>query len=318
MGADTFLHEQDDFDDLIQVVSGEHEIVPQLVEKDYWIMHCLYGLTAQGFSFYLKGGTSLSKGYKIINRFSEDIDIQIDPPPGMDVKYGKNHNKSAHIDSRRHYFDWLVEEIKIPGIEGVEIDHHYDDPSGRFRNVGIQLKYPSKHDPLEGVKDGVLLEAGFDDITPNNPVDISSWTYNKAQKEGISFVDNLAYSIRCYRPEYTFVEKLQTVSTKFRNHQKEGKFEKNFLRHYYDIYCLLGDHDVQEFIGTVDYLAHKKKRFRKDDELKINKNEAFLFSDPEVREQYKLEYEKTVDLYYKGMIPFDSILERIHQNIENL
>ena len=318
MKSDPFLHELDDFAELIQVVSGEHLISPQLIEKDYWIMHCLFGLTKQGFSFQLKGGTSLSKAYNIINRFSEDIDVQIDPPAGMDVKYGKNHTKNAHIESRRIYFDWLVGEIKIPGIDSVDIDHAYDDLSGKCRNVGIQLKYLSKLDPLKGVKDGVLLEVGFDDVTPNDPVDISSWTYDKARKEGILFADNLAYGIKCYRPEYTFVEKLQTVSTKYRLQQEKGEFQKNFLRHYYDIYSLLGNPDVQAFIGTDEYTAHKKKRFSGQDELEITKNQAFVFSDPEVREQYKVEYEKTADLYYKGIIPFDSILERIYQHIDSL
>lgn len=60
MWSDPFLHDQDDFDDLILVVSGDSGIPPQLVEKDYWMMHCLFGLTAQGLSFHLKGGTSLS------------------------------------------------------------------------------------------------------------------------------------------------------------------------------------------------------------------------------------------------------------------
>ena len=75
MGSDHFLHELKDFDELIQVVSGEHGIVPQLIEKDYWIMHCLFGLTSQGFSFQLKGGTSLSKGYGIIAYISHDQEI---------------------------------------------------------------------------------------------------------------------------------------------------------------------------------------------------------------------------------------------------
>jgi len=318
MESDTFLHEQKDFNELIQIVSSEHGIIPQLVEKDYWIMHCLHGLTMQGFSFKLKGGTSLSKGYGIIDRFSEDIDIQIDPPPEMDVKFGKNHTKDAHIASRRAYFEWLVGKIKIHGLDRIEIDHAYDDPTGKWRNVGIQLKYPSKLDLLKGVKDGVLLEVGFDDVDPNYPMNISSWAYEKAAKERVPFSDNLAYGIKCYRPEYTFVEKLQTVSTKFRQQQESGEFQTNFLRHYYDIYCLLGFPDVQEFLGTGQYVAHKKRRFRTQDEFEITKNKAFLFSEPDVRAQYKLEYEKTEDLYYKGMIPFDTILERVQQNIDKL
>jgi len=153
MESEPFLHELKDFDELIQVVSGEYGIAPQLVEKDYWIMHCLFGLTSQGFSFQLKGGTSLSKGYGIIDRFSEDIDIQIDPPAGMDVRCGKNHNKKSHIESRRKYFEWLADEIEIPGIDNVIINHAYDDPTGRCRNVGIQLKYPNMLGSLKGVKD---------------------------------------------------------------------------------------------------------------------------------------------------------------------
>ena len=89
MPSETFLHDIKDFGDLIRVVSREKGILPQLVEKDYWIMHALYGLQRQGFSFELKGGTSLSKGYQIIERFSEDIDLRIEPPEQMDVKCGK-------------------------------------------------------------------------------------------------------------------------------------------------------------------------------------------------------------------------------------
>lgn len=79
MSRNPYLHEIKEFPDLIRIISDKKEIIPQLIEKDYWIMHCLYGLTQQGFNFELKGGTSLSKGYGIIHRFSEDIDIRIDP-----------------------------------------------------------------------------------------------------------------------------------------------------------------------------------------------------------------------------------------------
>ena len=94
-----FLHNHPQFADLIRIVADEKGIDPALVEKDYWIMHGLYGLKKQGFTFQLKGGTSLSKGHQIINRFSEDIDILIEPPPERDVKAGRNHNKPAQDTS---------------------------------------------------------------------------------------------------------------------------------------------------------------------------------------------------------------------------
>lgn len=60
MGID-YLHNHPDFADLIRIVGEERSIVPTLIEKDYWIMHCLYGLQQLNFRFELKGGTSLSK-----------------------------------------------------------------------------------------------------------------------------------------------------------------------------------------------------------------------------------------------------------------
>ena len=78
MPAD-YLHKHPQFSDLTRIVAEEKQIASALVEKDYWIMHCLYGLQKLGLRFELKGGTSLSKGYGTIHRFSEDIDIQIVP-----------------------------------------------------------------------------------------------------------------------------------------------------------------------------------------------------------------------------------------------
>ena len=75
----------------------------------------------------MKGGTSLSKGHQAINRFSEDIDILIEPPSGHDVKTGRNQNKPAHIQTRRDFYDWLAQTIKIEGILKVERDTAFDD-----------------------------------------------------------------------------------------------------------------------------------------------------------------------------------------------
>src|SRR5271165_1289055 len=119
MRAD-YLHNHPEFPDLIRIVAGERGIDPALVEKDYWIMHCLYGLQQLGYAFELKGGTSLSKGYQIIDRFSEDIDIRIEPPKDRDVKIGRNQNSPAQIRTRQEFYDWLASTIRIPGIDKVE------------------------------------------------------------------------------------------------------------------------------------------------------------------------------------------------------
>ena len=208
-----YLHNHPEFPELIRIVGEEHSIDPALIEKDYWIMHCLFGLQQAGMTFELKGGTSLSKGYDIIHRFSEDIDIRIEPPAEMNVPIGHNQDKPAQLQRRKEFYDWLTNEIKIEGIYDRQRDTLFDDK--KYRSGGIRLLYKSINGPLEGVKTGILLEVGFDDVTPNEPKDISSWAYEYAAKK-VQLLDNRSKGIPCYHRGYTLVEKLQTVSTKFR------------------------------------------------------------------------------------------------------
>lgn len=316
MKAPGFLHEHEGFLVLLEQIADALNIEAHLIEKDYWLMHCLWGLQQQGWKFELKGGTSLSKGYQLIHRFSEDIDIRFEPPAALGVKTGKNQDKPAHQASRLEFFDWLANQIKISGLKSVSRDIDFDD--AKYRNCGILLDYPILTRTLHGVKDGILLEVGFDDTAPNNPCTISSWALDAALKAKVAIIDNRAVDVACYSPAYTLVEKLQTVSTKFRMQQEANKFPKNFLRHYYDLYCLLDSPEVQAFIGTPEYHARKQVRFRQGDNLHIASNEAFLLKGPATRARYEAEYIKTAALYYAGQVPFPTILERIAQHIDRL
>lgn len=311
-----FLHARRDFGQLVSLVAAERGVDPVLVEKDYWLMHCLWGLQAQGLRFELKGGTSLSKGFGIIHRFSEDIDIRIEPPAALDVKAGRNHDKASHVESRRAFYDWLTREIRIPGVVAVERDTDFDDE--KLRSAGIRLVYPTTLGSLQGVKSGVLLEVGFDDTAPNRPVTISSWAYDTAVARGVSVGDNRALDVLCYEPSHTFVEKLQTLSTKYRGLPETGQLPPNFLRHYYDVYCLLGLPEVLDFIGTPAYEERKRQRFRAADERVIARNPAFVLADPSRRAGFAAEYARMAALYYQGQPPFADIVARIHQHIERL
>ncbi len=311
-----FLHERRDFDQLLAVVANDRELDPMLVEKDYWIMHCLWGLQSQGFVFELKGGTSLSKGFGVIHRFSEDIDIRIEPPAGIDVKTGRNQDKPAHIASRRAYYDELSKRIRIPGIESVERDTFFDDE--KMRSAGIRLVYSPRTATVSGLKDGILLELGFDDTAPNRPVTISSWALDFAMSQNVKVIDNRAVDVLCYSPTHTFVEKLQTISTKYRRLPESQKFPGNFLRHYYDVYCLLDLPEVQDFMKRQAYQDRKIERFRSDDELVIAKNPAFTLKNSEQRDLFAREYKKSSALYYQGQPDFDQILERIGKHLNSM
>jgi len=311
------LHEHKNFKDLIATVSDAMSIEPTLVEKDYWIMHCLWGLQQQGFQFELKGGTSLSKGFGLIHRFSEDIDIRIEPPADMAVKTRRNHDKASHIKSRADFYDWIARHLRIPGIEEVERDYAFDEKE-KMRSGGVRLNYIPITPSLSGIKDGVLLELGFDDTTPNKQVDISSWAYDYAIEYVNNIDDNRAKGVLCYLPEYTFVEKLQTISTKYRQYKNGKGFPKNFLRHYYDLYCLLACQPVLEFIKTARYQTRKTERFGVADNLVIAENPAFLLLDMRERRLFESEYESVASLYYKEQPSFEELLIRINQHISAL
>jgi hypothetical protein len=64
---------------------------------------------------------------------------------------------------------------------------------------------------LDGLREGVLLEVGFDAVTPNAPKDISSWVYDHATGK-VDIIDNRATAVPCHDPGYTFGEKLCTAN----------------------------------------------------------------------------------------------------------
>jgi hypothetical protein len=315
MPAD-YLHRHPQLADLIRIVAQEKGIDPALVEKDYWIMHCLYGLQELGLTFQLKGGTSLSKGFKCIDRFSEDIDILIEPPPDRGVKTGPNHNKPAHVESRLKFYDWLAnEKIRIDGIERVVRDTAFDND--KLTSAGIRLSYPTKCLAMAGLKQGVLLEAGFDVVSPNTPKDISSWLYDHAVAK-VQLIDNRAKGVPCYDPRYTFVEKLQTISTKYRRQQEGNESPIDFMRQYYDVYSLLRLPEVQAFIGTEPYRSDKAKRFRGADNQNIAENQAFVLGDPTTRKVYADAFATSTALYYGARPTFDDIITEIAKWTERL
>jgi Nucleotidyl transferase AbiEii toxin, Type IV TA system len=314
-----FIHNDPEFKELISIVSNQKGIDITLVEKDYWIMHALYSLQQQGIEFELKGGTSLSKGYGLIHRFSEDIDIHIRTNFGLYIE-GKE-DKSQVKAARKEFYDVFANSLSINGIIEIVRDHEFDDKD-KFRSGGIRLYYESHTPTLEGLKDGILLEAGFDTVTPNSPIDISSWIWEHLISIGVqlNYINNTATGVQCYHPGYTLVEKLQTIVRKYRNRDTPGASDdKNFMRQYYDVYCLLGNPDIQAFIGTPEYLAHKAARIKgADNQIPLKDHPALILSDSEISKSFKKRYQSTSKLYYNGQPEFEQLLARIAVHLPRL
>ena len=186
------------------------------------------------------------------------------------MKTGKNHDKKNHIESRRAFFNNLANTLSIKGL-AFQRDHEFDDIS-KMRSAGIRGNYQSYFPSLVALKEGVLLEVGFDKTTPYDFRNISSWAYDKAVSSGVKIINNQANDVKCYLPEYTFIEKLQTISTKYRvNKQKNIESPINFIRHYYDVYQLLSTDRVKQFLRTKAYIIMIE-------DIDINKKPVFILS----------------------------------------
>lgn len=309
-----YIHKDPEFQSLLQIVAVKTGIQKVLIEKDYWIMHVLHGLQKQGIAFELKGGTSLSKGYGTIHRFSEDIDISVCSHFGFAVS--GNAEKKSTQTARKAFYDHLANSIAIDGIMHVIRDHSFDDVA-KYRSGGIRLIYQSEETAIEGLKSGILLEVGFDQTAPNEPKRISSWVWDHLVESGMhtNFLNNTADKVPCYLPQYTLVEKLQTIVRKYRNMQG-GSTEINFMRQYYDVYCLLERSDIIDFLSSKEYLMHKAGRIKGlDAHIPLNEHPAFLLEDTLIRAKFKKQFQATASLYFRGQPDFEAMINRIQTHM---
>lgn len=307
-----FVHELPETRVLFETLGADLNLLPLVVEKDYWVMHCLWGLSQTGLEFELKGGTSLSKGWRCIDRFSEDIDIRFEAPRALNVK----GSKPAHIEARLDFFDSLARKIEIPGIT-VERNRAYDDE--KAQNGGISLKYDSWFSAAPGLGPEVLLEVGFARTAPNEPRDVTSWALERALQAQVVVVDNRAMGVKCFNPEYTFVDKLQTICRRFRQHRdrnEEGDRPRRFLRHYYDLFKLLELDRVENFIGTPQYVAYRREKIRGWDAEEFSSRSAFMIRDAETYRLFAKEFDSINNLVLSKGPTFEEVIDRIRARSE--
>jgi hypothetical protein len=228
-----FPHEDREFKDLVAVVAKRRHLAPALVEKDYWVTHALWGLHRLGLEIWFKGGTSLSKGFDLIQRFSEDLDLKIESgavkavPP---VASWKSEGKKA-VGERAAHFKSLTSIMEIPGIE-VSADPAFDDP--KHRSAQLQAHYPGAHLAGLGVlRPFVLLEVGDARVTPFVLRDMTSFIHEELEAQGQlgSFEDNRPRAVRCVHPLVTLIEKLDAL----RRRVPRGDIAPAaFVRHFED------------------------------------------------------------------------------------
>jgi hypothetical protein len=112
--AITFVHDDAEFEDLLRIVAGARRLSLGLVEEDHWVTHTLWALHPQGFDIWFKGGTSLSKGFGLIERFSEDLDLKVKPGrvAGVPALTNWKSDGTKATAERKDYFERLASRSK--------------------------------------------------------------------------------------------------------------------------------------------------------------------------------------------------------------
>lgn len=221
------------------------------VEKDFWVTEVLRGIEncsdQIGVSAVFKGGTSLSKAYGLIKRFSEDIDIIVIVPghsKGQDDRCLKSFVSAAETTT---------------GLDA-EID-------SRTATKGVKrtalFSYPTDAE-MGALHSGVLLElAGRGGTMPTQQRQVTSLIVEHGPTLGleIDFVEAVPVAVHVLAPVRTLVEKLMIV------HQAASTGDETeqarLARHYYDIWCLLNDPETVAAISDslVDVLAREVVTF---------------------------------------------------------
>ena len=233
-----FVHDERDFAALVRTVASANGITPALVEKDYWVTHALWSIHQLGLEVWFKGGTSLSKGFAIIQRFSEDLDLRIEAgsAKGLPRVPSWTSRNQGPIAKRRAFFGALGKVLVVAGAK-VAVAHASIDKQAR--NVEIRVEYPGSFlEQLGPVRPFVLLEVGAARVTPFVGCPLSSFVHDWLRTAGQleEFRDNRPAGVRCVHPVVTLLEKLDAISRRF---ARVPMAPASFVRHYEDAAAII-------------------------------------------------------------------------------
>jgi len=239
------------FETAINETSDNLRIKGYFIEKDYWISLVLSRLSESRFadSVVFKGGTSLSKGHKLINRFSEDVDVAVIMTPGTTGNQMKSFIRTVEKE-----ISCDLEEIIVEGITS---------KGSRFRKA--VYKYPgiNKQKQQITISDSIIIEINsFANPFPYSKVSIQSmigeYLHRQDQTELIQKYGLDAFEINILAKEQTLIEKLVSlVRFSFAANTEESLSGK--IRHFYDLYHLQIDEKCKSYVSSEEFKTQFKK-----------------------------------------------------------
>lgn len=309
------LAEHPDFAAFLAAAATESELPETFVEKDYWITEILRTIaTTLGERAIFKGGTSLSKGWDLLERFSEDIDLFVDPavePPLCNERAINRAMKKLNRDV-----------AAIPGLDFVRAGSKTIGGRGRMDTFLYRSHFPE----LEGFPPTVRLEPGIQSgKQPTTAVEISSIVgrlLTKREAADELHVEGLQpFEMTLLHFRRTFVEKLFAIHGKVERLKEDGAPLGRDVRHYADLYVLASRPEVTAMLASDEYEEIKvdydeksrtffPRSYRPPPGLRFMTSDA-LFPSDELRAAIEPDYEEECRrLFFRRHPSFAEVLER--------
>lgn len=303
---------KEDFKDLITLTAKDMNILEVYIEKDYWVCYILKNLSESEYleNIVFKGGTSLSKAYGLIERFSEDIDLQL-----INFEGG---------DSKKKNF---IKKIESKISEGLNLldNHPRESKSGNIRKtIYSYKKLIEESNFFQGSQELVLEINSMSTPEPYEKREIRTYIsefLEKTNKEYIKEFDLESFYVNVLDKKRTFVEKIFAVM--------DFSFESNYIeelsnkiRHIYDLYILFNDKEVNEFFNSNEFYKMASKVVVENDFFGKRKNikysESVLYNIDEL-DKVKKVYGEVFSKFVFGLLPeFDLIKGVIKEILEKI
>ena len=222
----------------INETSQKNGLPFQSVEKDWWVTHTLSVIFSMKYakSLIFKGGTSLSKAWNVIERFSEDIDLALDREfLGFVGDISKTQISKLRYASYKFLTEKFTPELQQKFnelsftdvlIKYREIENHDQDP------LIIEIYYPKLTEKTVYLRPGVLVEIGSrslkEPFSPCKFKTLISENYNNK-----AFADS-EITIPTVNVERTFLEKVFLLHEEYQRPVEKRRVER-LSRHLYDI-----------------------------------------------------------------------------------
>lgn len=314
---------------LLQRTEEKEKVKAIAVEKDWWVTVLLKALfqTSCSDSLLFKGGTSLSKGWGLIERFSEDIDLAIDHNFfGID-KTSKSQRDKLRKKSRAFVLGVLAEELeeqlKSMGIT----DYSIEKVETVATSEGIKPIDSDKDPTVLLVHYKSILEESLDYIPPQVKIEISCLSMNEPteQKQLTSLIckdfpdedDETACTVRTVVPTRTFLEKAFLLCEEF---QKDNPRSRRMSRHLYDLERLMdspfGTEAIQDRELYSAIVAHRAAYYclKYVDYEKLSPSTIEFVPPPPVMKDWEDDYHKMCNSFiYGSKLSFDDLISRIRE-----